>query len=184
MDAKEQSIGPSTDRNNEPVIDPTLNVLQLVAAAVERLDDLRNSEARHIRELDFMRDNHAENLRKAEAARIDAIRAVDVAAVQQAASVATNQAATLASQVATSAEALRAQVAAVANASQVALTAALEPIQTAIAELRRSQYEAEGQKIQVVEGQQSVAATYALIGLIIAIVLATITIAGLIVGTN
>lgn len=40
----EGSVGPSTDRNNEPVVDPTKNVLDLVTAAIKRQDDLRVAE--------------------------------------------------------------------------------------------------------------------------------------------
>jgi len=54
----------------EPVIDPTKNVADQLNAAVKRLDDLRESDSRHIREL----------LEK-EAQRIDANRQVDQLAV-------------------------------------------------------------------------------------------------------
>jgi hypothetical protein len=125
-----------------PPIDPTKNVLEHVAAAVQRQDDLRNaeakhvremmsSEAKHMRELMLLRAELGKQLRDAETARLDAIRAVDASAVQRAGEV---QSAT--------AEALR-----------VALGASLEPIQKDIADLRRSQWEAQGQKTQVVETQ-------------------------------
>jgi phage-related protein len=39
------SAGPSTDRFNDPVVDPTKNVLDLVTAAIQRQDDLRAAEA-------------------------------------------------------------------------------------------------------------------------------------------
>ena len=42
-------------------------------------------------------------------------------------------------------------MAAAATAASTALSAALEPIQKDIADLRRAQYEAQGQKTQVVE---------------------------------
>jgi Flp pilus assembly protein TadB len=90
-------------------------------------------------------------LREAETARIDAIRAVDVGAVNRAAEVATAQALTLAAQVSTSAETLRTQVAAAATASTVALAAALEPIQKDISDLRRNMYEQQGSRSQAVE---------------------------------
>jgi len=53
------------------------------------------------------------------------------------------------------AETLRNQVAAAAQASTVALAAALEPIQKDIADLRRVQYEQQGQKSAVVEQRSS-----------------------------
>jgi hypothetical protein len=105
----------------------------------------------HIKEVFKLRAESDEKLRLAEANRIDAIRAVDVGAVNRAAEVSAAQALTLATQVATSAETLRTQVAAAAQASTVALAAALEPIQKDIADLRRVQYEQQGQKSAAVD---------------------------------
>ena len=173
--------GPATDRSNAPVADPTINVLQLVEAAISRQDDLRTQEGAHLRELSRMRDEHTELMRRAESERIDAIRSVDVQAVQRAAEVANTQAVTLATQVAASAEAMRVQVAAAASAASIALAAALEPVQKDIADLRRVQYEAAGSKSQVGESRQVNAATIALIGLIITIALAAFTVVGVIV---
>ena len=143
--------GPGVDATGRPVVDPSRNVLDLVVSAIQWQDDLREAESRHMREVLQLRAEFAADLRHAETARIDAIRAVDVNAVQQAAVVSATQATTLAAQVATSAETLRTQVAAAATAATVALAAALEPIQKDIADLRRAQYEAQGQKTQVVE---------------------------------
>ena len=161
MESTQGSSGPATDRYNEPFIDPTKNVLDLVAAAIQRQDDLRRLEADHLRQVIALRaeiaatkDMHSKELRAAEAARIDAIRTIDVGNVSRAAEVATTQAATLAAQVALSAETLRNQVAAAASAATVALAAALEPVQKDIADLRRAQYEAQGQKTQVVETRE------------------------------
>jgi hypothetical protein len=133
-----------------------------VEAAIRRQDDLREMQARYISQIGEMRENHARyitelraqyatELRLAETARIDAIRTVDVSAVNRAAEVSATQAATLATQVATSAEALRGQVEAARQQTATALAAALEPIQKDIQDLRRAQYEAQGQKTQVVE---------------------------------
>jgi hypothetical protein len=131
--------------------DPTTNVLDLVRAAMQRQDDLRNLVTAHGGEMLALVERHAgrmadlradydSKLREAESARIDAIRSVDVGAVQRAAEVQQDQANTLAGQVATTADAFRAS-----------LTAALVPIQNSIDDLRRAQYEAQGQKTQVVE---------------------------------
>jgi hypothetical protein len=164
------------------VIDPTKNVLDLVSAAVLRADDLRKEdrrfliaeikhsrelirlrsdeqrrEVKDIRRLEAMRHDHDKELRLAEAARIDSIRAVDNQAVQQAAQVSAVQATTLAGQVAASAEAMRVQVAATATASATALTNALEPIQKAIDDLRQAQYQQQGEKSQVTESRASAA---------------------------
>ena len=145
------SPGPGVDRYGVPVIDPTKNVLDLVRAAIQRQDDLREMSAAHAREMQSaetrrmdekaeLRAEHGKELRQIETARLDAIRAVDVNAVQRAAEVQATQAGALAAQVATTADAFRAS-----------LAAALAPIQASIEDLRRAQYEAQGQKTQVVE---------------------------------
>jgi hypothetical protein len=153
-----QNPGAGVDAEGKAVLDPTKNVLDLVEAAIKRQDDLREMESMHVREIAQLRAEYQAELREAESARIDAIRAVDVGAVNRAAEVAAQQAQTLATQVATSAETLRNQVAAAASAQTVALAAALEPIIKDIADLRRAQYEAQGQRTQVVEQRASTGA--------------------------
>jgi hypothetical protein len=164
MKKRGRQVGP----NGKP-IDPTENVMMLVAGQVKRTDDLmaasqklakarekrqdnlRATEARHIRELATTRAQFEAALRDKETQRIDAIRAVDVQAVQRAAEVSAIAATTLATQVQASAETLRTQVAATATAQTTALAAALEPIQKDISELRKTQYEQQGQKAAQVE---------------------------------
>jgi hypothetical protein len=143
--------GPGVDATGQAVVDPTANVLSLVEAANRRQDDLRAAEARRVDDIGTLRASYDAALRTAESARIDAIRAVDVGAVNRAAEVSAAQATTLAAQVATSAETLRSQVQAAAAAATVALAAALEPIQKDIADLRRVQYEQQGQKAGVAD---------------------------------
>jgi hypothetical protein len=126
-----------------------------------------------------LREHYFSELRQAETARIDAIRATDVGAVSAAAVVATTQANTLAQQVATSAETLRTQVAAAAAAATAALAAALEPIQKDIADLRRAQYEAQGQKTQVVEARDTGAASKLTFSTVIAAVAVLVAILSL-----
>src|SRR4249920_263327 len=58
--------GPATDRRNEPVVDPTKNVLQLVEAAIQRQDDLREAEAKHLRDILDLRAEFAREIREAE----------------------------------------------------------------------------------------------------------------------
>jgi hypothetical protein len=147
-------LGISKRRRGDHKPDPTENVLGYVDAAVQRQDDLRMQQSRHIRQLMKMRSKHADGMRVAEAARINAIRSVDVTAVQQAASVADMRANTLAAQVGTSAEALRTQVQDAATAAAIALTAALSPIQTDVADLRKTQYEQQGSKAHSVEERE------------------------------
>jgi len=186
-----QSSGPSTDRYNDPVIDPTANVIALTNAAVGRLNDLREADQRyaetqfaHITEVANLRAEHSAALRKTETERIDAIRAVDVGAVQRAAEVAAEQASTLANQVATSAETLRAQVAAAATAAQINLAAALVPIQQRIDDLSRAQYEAQGQKTQVVESRAASGAIYAAVGFGLSLLLTMLTVIGFLVANQ
>ena len=108
-------------------IDPTANVLALVAAETKRHDDLRAmaigmteklaaAESNRVNEQLKLRAEYDEQLREAEAKRIDAIRAVDVAAVAVANERSIQQASVLADQVAKSAEALRSLVSTSAEA--------------------------------------------------------------------
>ena len=191
----EVTPGPGVDRFGRPVVDPTENVLQLVAAAIQRQDDLRAAEARHLREIEAMRAESLRNerahlrelaeqraeydnrLHKAEANRIDAIRAVDVTAVQQTAAAAETRATALAAVVTASAEALRNQVSEVRQASDLTLAQALAPISEAISDLRRAQYQAQGEKTQVVEQRAQVSGVQAFVATVVTIL--TLMIAGL-----
>lgn len=162
------------DASGGPVVDPTENVRELVEAAIKRQDDLREQESRHVREIAQLRAEYQMMLRDAETDRINAIRAVDVQAVQQAATVAETRATALANQVQASAEAMRNQVQAAAQAAATSLAAALEPVQKDIADLRRAQYEAQGRNVQQVDTRSSTSAlmgyAFGAIGSIIAII--------------
>jgi cobalamin biosynthesis Mg chelatase CobN len=184
--------GPGVDIAGHPVRDPTENVKDLMDASIKRIDDLREMETRHqdririlmmghVTEMANLRGEFGEKLRNAESDRINAIRAVDVAAVQRAAEVADLRAQTLAAQVAQSAETLRVQVAAVAAASATELTRALEPIQRAIDDLRKSQYEAQGQKTQVVEARGSSTTMIAMAAIGISFMILLVAVAGFLV---
>ena len=183
------SSGLGVDEKGNPVVDPTANVLALVESAIKRLDDLRaanmlrqddlrEAAARHSQEMAALRAEYQQELRLAETERINAIRAVDVQAVQQASTVQETRATALAAQVAASAEAMRSQVAAAATAAATSLAAALEPVQKDIADLRRAQYEAQGQKAQVVESHASSSSLWVAIGGVIAIILGALAIYG------
>jgi hypothetical protein len=162
------SPGPGVDAAGRPVIDPTKNVLDLVAAETKRQDDLRDMAHRYTEQIASLRAEHANDLRKAESQRIDAIRAVDVAAVSSAAQVGENRATALAGQVATQADAVR-----------VALAAALEPIQKDIADLRRVQYEAAGGRAQTVDSRAGSANIGMWIGVSIAVASFMLSFAGI-----
>jgi hypothetical protein len=190
--------GPGVDAQGRPAPDPTENVKDLMKAAIERIDDLlgaavqRNDDLRaleakyqrvimdliaaHQKDVAVLRGYFGEQLRLAEAKRIDAIRTVDVAAVQQAAEVASLQASTLATTLTQTAETLRVQVQVTAAAAQTAVDAMVTPMKAAIEDLRRAQYEAQGQKTQVVEARSASGANVALFGLGISILLALIVV--------
>jgi len=148
--------------------DPSKNVMDLVNAAIARVDDLRESETRHQTEVAKLLTDRVESMMKAESNRIDAIRAVDVDAVRKDSMASAVQAQTLAAQVAQAAEAMRTQVAATAAAGGTALAAALDPIIKDVAELRRAQYEAQGQKTQIIETQTKGGTTSSWMGLAVA----------------
>jgi hypothetical protein len=167
--------GPATDRDNEPVIDPTKNVIALNAAANKRQDDLREMSTRHLQDMlerdrahieqilamraEFAKEQHesdADHLREIrvlETNRIDAIRAVDVAATAAAATAAENRAGTLAAQVSAAAEAMRTANADAIAGAQSALSIAIAPLMAAVQEVQRRQYEEAGAKANVVESR-------------------------------
>jgi hypothetical protein len=158
--------GPGVDLYGQPVIDPTQNVLDLVEAAIRRQDDLRQLQTRYTHQIGEMRETHAQyvaelraqfqkELRQAETARIDAIRAVDVGAVSRAAEVSAAQASTLAASQQASADALRGQVEQARIATADALAQALAPITKSIEDLRAAQYQQQGEKSSKVETSTS-----------------------------
>jgi len=83
--AQTPPTGLGVDATGGPVIDPTANVIALVEAGMKRQDDLRNMEAAHVREVMALRAEHEAEMRAAEKQRVDAVRAVDVAASDRAA---------------------------------------------------------------------------------------------------
>jgi len=175
------TVDSELDAQGRVVIDPTLNVIALHEAGMQRQDDLRKSENRRIRERVHMeariaglRAEHSKEIRKAEAARLDAIRGVDQAAVTASASAAETRAATLAAQVANSADAMRTQVAATAQAAQENLTRALDPIQKDIGELRQVQYTTAGSKAEVAETRTETHARVSNVGMWIGLAVAIV----------
>lgn len=163
---KEVNPGLAVDAKGNPVVDPTANVLQLVEAAVarindlretdrkydsdvhviesRRLDDLRAAESRRINEIMELRELYGRELREAEAKRIDAIRAVDVNAVAVASERASDQATVLASQVSQSADALRTLVATTAATMAAQQDTLTRQFNDRIAQIEKSQYESKG----------------------------------------
>lgn len=130
-----------------PFVDPTENVIALVAAAMQRQDDLREMQAAHAREMretarryEDRLDVKDQQLRSAEAGRLDAIQTRSDLTVQRAAEVQAAQQQALATQVTSTADTFRASIA-----------AELAPIKASIEDLRRAQYEAQGKQGQIVE---------------------------------
>lgn len=180
--------GPGVDIHGVPVIDPTANVLETIKMAVQRQDDLRIQESSHVREILAIRAEFGEiiqgirsdfdgQFRALEANRINAIRAVDAQAITRAGEVAAVQATTLAAQVSAAAEAMRTQIANTQAQGEANLRTALEPLQVAITDLRRIQYEQQGQR--VAQGETKDTSKW-LIGIVVGIVGAIFT--GIIVG--
>jgi len=135
--------------------DPTLNVQALVEAAVGRIDDMMAAEARRVNEANnaerrrvdeqlALRDDYAKQLREAESKRIDAIRAVDVAAVAVASERAAQSAQVLANQVSASAETLRTLVASTAVTVAQQLAQVSSQLSDRISQLEKSSYEGIG----------------------------------------
>lgn len=163
------SPGPGVDRYGTPVIDPTKNVDALVAASDRRQDDLRLSESAHLRELMAVRSEYDQKLRDAdrheaetraryedrlaakETARLDAIRAVDVANVETQRQVAEARANTLAAAQQASAEALANRVEQSRISTADALDSKVAPLQKSIEDLRQAQYQQQGEKSSKVE---------------------------------
>ena len=141
---KNHSMAAGFDEEGMPINDPTANVLSLVRAAVQRLDDLRDAESRRLAELAALRANFEERLQVKEAQRIDAIRAVDVGAVAIASDRANQQAIVLANQVSQSAETLRALVASTTQAQAKSLEQVSNQLTDRIALLEKSQYQISG----------------------------------------
>lgn len=159
---KTNDLNVSTKGSSE-FTDPTKNVLQLVNAAVKRLDDLGSAEREKNKEIIALNKEilnlhvvYGEKLSVAESKRIDAIRAVDVGAVAIASERATQQATVLANQVAASAETLRTLVATTAGTVAAQLQSVSNQLADRIALLEKSQYETKGSGQGRKEGGQDI----------------------------
>lgn len=165
MATDQQPPGPGVDAQGRSVIDPTVNVLNVVAAAVTRLDDIAEIREKFEDRIANIRAIHDLELRGAEAARIDAILKANQDQVQRSAEVQAQTAITLAQQVVNSAEALRVQVEQTRIQNATALTAEVDPLKKDIADLRQVQYETAGGKVQ---SQESAVDSRSATGLMIA----------------
>lgn len=156
-----------TDAGVGGMVDPTKNVLDLVEAAIRRQDDLRKAEAEkvgiqiaqalklmdfqdaHIKEVAALSRAYEEQLRVAESKRVDTVRTMDAAAVQEQNRKATETATTLASNVNTSAEALRALVSTTTSAQNAASQQVINTLNARIAVLEQASYTSAGKATYV-----------------------------------
>lgn len=145
-----KTTGPRPD--SSAYIDPTANVLQLVEAAVKRIDDLQAAEIKHINEKVEIHISYMKELSLAESKRLDAIRSVDVGAVAIASERAAATASVLANQVTQSAETLRTLVASTAASVATNLAQVSTQLTDRLALLEKKQYENQG-KSSVTEPQ-------------------------------
>lgn len=160
----------SADQNGVPKTstDPTTNVLTLVAAAMQRQDDLREAESRRRDSLAEQRDHFAHEIRildneaqkalaQAESRRIDAVtiaesRRIDalLAAQQSAVALATTRAeltaGALAERVDTSAKTLAASVDTTAKALAQTFDVTVKALAERIVPLEQARYEQAGSK--------------------------------------
>lgn len=161
----ENKPGVGINGRNGVSVDPTRNVTDLVHASVRRSDDLMAANMRRIDEVaeervkrlegeQSLRAEYHDKLMVAEAKRIDAIRATDVAAATLANERATQQADILARQVAQTAETLRALVD--STAKQIATQHEVfgKALGERVTLLEQKQYEAQGRS-RIADPQQS-----------------------------
>lgn len=163
-----------------PAIDPTANVLALVAAESRRQDNLRDLTDKCAHELNDVRLKAAEDLRLAESKRIDALMLaesrrfdalLDAAAdaVKLASTRAELTATALAERVDASAKTLAQSVVASAEALAAKVATTTESIGSRLTLLEQSQYRIGGRDTQRSEGRQTNQWT---IGLLVAVVFA------------
>lgn len=147
-------VGLGVDYAGNPVIDPTANVIALTEAANQRQDDLRDMNDRrldaaikHMEDLAVLRETHSKEIRELESKRLDAIRQVDVLAVNTAAAQALAAIQTLAATTNTNAENLRnaLNITATTIATQLANTVAA--INERIASLEKGAYTGAGKGV-------------------------------------
>jgi hypothetical protein len=147
--------GEGVDPQGNPAVDPTKNVLDLVAAegrrvdqALEAAEKLSDTKHAHAKEIGDLRAAHARELDEKESQRLDAIRDVDVAAAALDRERAAAAASALAMQVSVSASTLRDLVATTADAAAKAAAAIYTPLAERIAQLERASYEGSGKSAE------------------------------------
>jgi len=151
-----------TNGGNPKPVDPTANVLALVAAETKRQDDLRMSEFKRQDDLNAQERRHRAEIREqmntqlesrlvAEKDRVNALLQAQQAAVALDRTRAELTASALAERVDTSAKTLSAQVETTAKAAESAVSAAATALNARIAPLEQFRFEQGGAKIQQTE---------------------------------
>lgn len=144
--------GIPVDASGGATIDPTKNVLDLVRAAVERIDDMRDLQAQltdekiermeasaiYAEKIAVLRAEHNREIRHMESDRVDKIRSVDVANAAATAAQLLSAVTTLATTAQATAETLRNQVAATAAAVASQTERVVNPIIERLALLEKS----------------------------------------------
>jgi len=155
--------GMGVDAHGGPVIDPTKNVLDLVEAAVKRLDDMTILRGQLVEEkilrlereqallvtMATLRAEHQKDLDTLEAKRLDAVRSVDQLAVKTEADRSAAAITALANAAATTAETLRSAVNTSATNLATQLTNTVNAITERIAALEKSSYTGQGKQAVV-----------------------------------
>lgn len=133
------------------IVDPTKNVLDLVDAAVQRIDNLSELQAQlldekirrmerewiHLDEIGKLREQHNREMRDSESRRVDANRSTDLAAVGTNAAQSLAAVNVLAETARSTAETLRTQAANMASAAATATDRLVTPLAERLAALEK-----------------------------------------------
>jgi len=147
-----------------PLIDPTSNVLSLVAAAIARQDDLRVAENKRVddlrilsekcsHEIQQVRDVYQKELAEAESKRINAITLAESRRIDALLSAASNAVALASEKAATQAATLAAQVTATGTATAAQIGLIRESLEKRLQIVEQNQYQSGGATQQRSEGQ-------------------------------
>jgi len=170
--------GLGVDSSGGPVIDPTENVKEGLAAAVRRLDDLAERDREHNKQIRELERAHSKEILTLQMDRIQAVRQIDVGAVQTASTAAEGRAAALATQVAAAAEAMRATAEATRLTFTETLTSTVKPLADAISVIQQWMNQQTGKGAQVVEARSGTQGNMTMVlmgaGLFVAIVLGVV----------
>lgn len=148
-----QPTAVAVDRSDDPVIDPTANVIALTEAGNIRQDDLRAANDRlfkvqieALRAEITLRAEFAKEIRQLESDRLDKIRQVDVLAGNTAAERALVAIQTLATQTTAERETLRSMVANTATTIATQTSETVSQLNLRISQLEKSSYEGAGKQ--------------------------------------